>query len=214
MAQIGGIEPGYKPKPVKTTKPKKKKSVADLQKTCSACGYTSPITSGRKVLMFEDDYDPNTYHCKGCVKYFNLDGLYGSPDRQCDAVSINDTMSKFEVGSYALILVTQQFTSNTTGRSLKIEMGDALCISRVGFAGDGDGTWKGSQTKFSIDVHVGTEILTLFPHEVSPISWITIMSLKSDGEYMEAYLEEVDGYGVWQPTLEVREQIINAFGPR
>jgi hypothetical protein len=60
---------------------------------------------------------------------------------------------------------------------------------------------------------VGPCKLTLWPHEVSAISFLVIMELKRAGEIEESFVAQEDESGYFAPRADLREMIYDCFGP-
>lgn len=209
MAHINGITPGLRPEEsaayvaAKTT-PKEKKIVAPNEVICEICkGHVGFDTARKK----------HASPCRPCRTFFGLEAFPGQTD--VDPEDALEKMAKLREAGWALILRRMSFGTKS-GESYVIEPGD---IFKVEQAGDADRLAKyehASQERtgalFSAAVMVGQERLKLFPHELSSISFVTVMQMKAAGELTECFISAGDAHGHFAPTPEIRAQIYNAFG--
>ena len=113
-----------------------------------------------------------------------------------------------------MILKTMRFGSNKTGRIFSVDFGDIFKVHRIGLDTEPEGTSDDVHKRFTIDILVGQEPLTLYLHEVMPIPWVEIMLLRKEKAYLESYLSNDDKEGYFKPTDEYKAELINKFGNR
>lgn len=210
MAKISGFSSGFKPQAVPARppapEPKPKRSRIDPVPPCSLCGAQIP-----KRTAVRTTYDGDAV-CGCCDSFFGLTtGLPGvtrvTPKKA--AARVEDAKQC----RWVVMLVKRTF-GREDGGTITLETGDVVNVSRSGASVDPGLPPSGKRTMslFTVDVTLAGIPVTLFPHEFSPIDFASIVSLRQDGELIEAYVSPDDDVGHFTPTPALRAEIDAAFG--
>lgn len=200
MAKLTGITPGLRPV---VTKPPPKPSRKAREETCCAC--SGVLTRSNKEILLDDE---RGQRCKHCAIFFGDDTRFGVTNRSHDESS--KIINEIREAGWLLILRRGEF------EGLEVEPGDIFKVRRSGIAADTDDTPKCSKERtrelFSATVLIGPHELVLWPHEVSPIRFGTLMQLKAAGELEEVFVSGDDEIGHFKPTDALRAEIYATFG--
>lgn len=193
MAYFQGIQSGFTPS--KMVKPKVEKKVDYSTVECEICKGIF-LQNDKKLYVGEP-------YCACCSKYFGYCELFGGGVTN---VSPRDSIKKITEAKergYCLMLKTQGFYGVSSGVNFTIERGDIFKISRSSLEMLDDAvkpSMERTKAIFTIDINVGGEALTLFPHEFGSLSFLEVMELKSDGAYIEDFVHQDDKEGYFKPT--------------
>lgn len=198
MAKIIGIESGLRAESIKLArKPEKIRRPPD-ETVCSVCGGVIERKK-RQTLYVGDEGE-----CYFCDNFFGTMGLRGVTDvAPQDAVK---RMAELREHQWGIILRTGRF-AESSGLSIEIGCGDIFKITRAGAEGRMHEREFCSRTRtlelFSTHINVGPVDLRLWPHEISPISFVTVMELRKAGEIEECFVASEDEHGYFKPTIEI-----------
>lgn len=209
MAKMGGLSGGMLPSSVREMRETKRKAAPPRtgDAVCSCCGYQFTGTVAQRKKRFVTEYNDDLI-CIGCYQFFETGYTNISPTHT------KRRLEEIELAGWVTILKTGNYCGAKSGINFTVEFGDIFKVSRVGASEEPDGTPEGSFRRFTIDITVGPETLTLYPHEAGSVTWTEIMFLRSDGEIQEAFLCQEDNTGYFTPTPEFKQQLIEAFGHR
>tara|TARA_R110000851_G_C13102760_1_gene569312 strand:- start:68756 stop:69406 length:651 start_codon:yes stop_codon:yes gene_type:complete len=216
MAQYDGINSGLVVKSIKAA-PKAKKKKKKIKPThsemiCVNCGYESEGSPYQLKKRFYTNRN-DEHVCMGCLSIFGVDGMGGGVIN--DSIeTVRTLLERAESDEYAVILMSQKFYGSQTGVSFKVDFGDVFHIERVGTPEEPNGTSEDVKKRFTIDIKVGLDVLTLYPHEYGILTWTEIMLARKDKCYMEAYVCHEDKTGYFKPTDEFRQELISTYGDR
>lgn len=212
MAKITGIVPGLMPRATaahakaeaERAKPKPKQIVPPDEIRCECCDGLIGYNNKRKV---------HTSPCKGCRNLFGTDWQRGSTN--VTAPEALDKMAKLREAGWGMLLVANSFGA-ATGGSVSVDAGDVFPIKRAGAADRMEKREAASEERtraiFTAQIDIGPHVLTLYPHEISPLSFVALMEMKKAGELVEQYVSADDKTGHFTPNEQLREQIYNCFG--
>lgn len=219
MAYLKGVTPGFIPVVEEETPrppaPTRQAEIGLL--TCIGCGGDMlPRTVNRKAAKGMEMVaytDSQGSICKHCGAFFGLPGMDGvtrSGPKWALAL-----IGRTREAKWVMVTKPNTFYSYASGQEFTVEMGDMFQASRIGLdpalvskVPSKEQTWK----MFTIEIPVGKNSLTLFPHEFGEISWLRIMELRHAGEVIEQFLEADDQNGYFAPIPELREKIQDVFG--
>lgn len=185
---------------------------------CDWCAGRLKGPKGRGARRRTDSIDVDgATVCLDCAKFFGeFDGYIGMPG--CTNLSHADTVARMEKvrkEGYGMVLINRTFSA-PDGTQLTVELGDVFKLQLPASAGRGGDSCDRQRTQaaFTVTAAIGPYPLTLFLHEVSPISFLEIMNLRAAGELEEAYVAQDDEIGHFRPTPALRAAIDAAYGPR
>lgn len=211
MAHITGIAPGLVPQEsaaheeTRVAAKSYKPAAAPSEIICDVCQGQVGFVTARKTP---------TNPCKHCSDFFGMDFRSGVTDVTPEAAL--EQMAKLREAQWGMILIDREFGVHNSSDRVGVEMGDVFQVSRAGHPElrsvkekcNKDRTWS----LFTVDVQIGPHKLTLFPHEISAMSWLTIMDLKKAGELIEQFVCADDRHGHFAPNPDLRVEIKEAFG--
>jgi len=208
MASVNGLSAGYVPEtPPEPPKKKRKRKKALGGHTCEACGedYTA------KVSVFYTPDEHGTY-CLGCMAFFGM-GQWGAGCTNVDPKTTIKKLAEIKEAQWAIMLASRRF-GGAVYNTIELGFGDVFKVTRVGGKSGGPKcTLKEAHSRFSIDVAVGEERVTLYPHEVAAMPFLDILQLKNGGLYEESFVTPED-QGYFNPTKKGKAEIIDTFGDR
>jgi len=221
MANITGHESGLVVKSIKEIAPKKRKTKVKPMvgvPVCGCCGYTFDGSAYQIKRRFYAEYvgDSTNYYCLACTNFFGLAGG-GIMNSGYTDLGYDSTVKRLEDAEelgYAVILRTMNFSGATSGISFNVDFGDIFKIKRIGTNDEPSGTKEDVFRRYTIDIEVGVDTLTLYPHEYGTISWVEIMLSRKEGAYREAFLCAEDKSGYFKPTESCRKELQATFGER
>lgn len=198
MANILGIVPGLTPGTIKQAKKPRAAPKPPDEIICSVCEGVIEHRK-RRVTYVGDEGE-----CWFCDNFFGAGGLVGvtnvSPK---DAIA---RMKQLREHQWGIILRTGRF-GDGSGLMIEVGCGDIFKIARAGAEGRMHEREACSRARtmelFSTHVNVGPVDLTLWPHEISPISFVTVMELRRAGEIEEAFVAAEDEQGYFKPTIDI-----------
>jgi hypothetical protein len=210
MAKIHGVVSGLMAGDI-PEQPKRKKVKKELLSPthCEACGGRLSDRE-RKSTRFTEEFEGT---CTFCVSFFGM-GPHGRGCCDMNAEEVKDRFEKLREQKWAMVLKAGSYGTHS-GLTVEVEPGDIFQLARVGLDNPGEEEWcsrERTMQSFTITINIGTIPLVLFPHEVSAISFITIMQLKQAGELEESFVSSNDPAGHFRPNQELREQIYATFG--
>lgn len=213
MARISGVAEGLRAGS-RETRTRERKIKEHVTPTCKQCGgvLAKKKRSARSLYDHVEDFDGA---CRFCCAIFGT-GPYQRGVTDCPPAEARKTLDKLREHGYGMILRKGSFGDNDG--TIEIEPGDIFRIKRAGLSSHADAVMENCSTErskecFSIEIEVGPIPLILWPHEISAISFVTIMELRRAGEIEESYVAQDDATGYFRPTEEMREQIYAFFGP-
>lgn len=206
MASINGMTPGYRPRG--TPKKRAKPTAAPKFPLCSYCGGKVQNKKDRWIGGLDD-----RMICPSCQCLFQIHAEQIGPPAPFNIEVAKERIAGVRESKYALILTNNSFGCGG-GATVNVEMGDVFPVARVGLLEDEFAFTNNRRTRamFSIDIKIGPELLTLFPHEFSPMTFLTIMSMRKAGELTEEYVSVDDDSGYFAPVPELRAEIQQLFG--
>lgn len=216
MANITGIDSGLVVPSIEVVRtPKKKRHPKQHELFCGSCGFVfnGTLAQQKKVFVMEEVSDnDNERECIACSLFFGNKFMGGCTN--VDPDSTKKLMKRAEEGKYIILLKTMNFGSEKSGISFTVDFGDIFQVKRIGTAGEPDASNEDVFKRFTIDIEVGVDTLTLYPHEFGVMTWVEIMSMRKEKLYEEAYLCQEDKQGYFKPTKEGKEMIVSVFGDR
>jgi hypothetical protein len=202
MANIIGIDSSLVPRSIVSI-PKRKPIAPSIERRCKTCnGVIGEKKRGRPVCVFDEESHPV---CVECAKFFGDFGFFGGGVTNLDPPAAHDRIRDLREKGWGILIKSGQF-ADSSGIQISVQIGDIFKIVRAGLM-DPDVEAQCSKSRtlqlFSIDISVGPVPLRLWPHEISAISWITIMELRKAGEIEEAFVAAEDEHGYFKPTIEI-----------
>jgi len=211
MARINNAPSGFTP--VEPSPPKRRRSPPH-NRVCGGCdGLTGRMSPREKLRMtnYEEGGTPPEFLCRYCIAITGADGMR-------DGVTDGPLSRVVEAGEAQWVIALRRTVVGApSGRTLTVEMGDIMKVSRAGHPNVEDGgscARDRSTAVHSIDVSFGPVPVTLWPHEFAPIQWATIMELRNLKQVSEEFVEPDDSVGYFAPTDEIRAELRDAFGDR
>lgn len=208
MATVEGFDGGMVP--VETVKKKPVKREPTVYGECSYCDGAMT----KKDCHYGEANDKKI--CNYCRKFFGMfdNSYFGIGVTTMDRESTLEKLDKLRKEKYLLVLKTQGFVS-PSGLKFTVELGDVFPVGRIGASSiepvGHPTSWSYTKSLFTATINVAGCELVLYPHEFGSMSFLEIMVLRKDGEYMEAYLTPDDTAGYFTPTPEVKKMIKNTF---
>jgi hypothetical protein len=199
MAMIVGTKSGLCAAPIKRPKIKRPKPPPN-ELVCSACAGIVEIKRARFPGRGLDE-DGKCHHCAG---FFGFDCFRGVTDLTPeDALK---RMADLREQQWGIVLKSQRLAEGS-GLTIEIGMGDIFKIMRAGADGRYNEREICNRTRtmeiFATHIQVGPCDITLWPHEISPISFLTVMELRKAGEIEESFVAAEDEQGYFKPTIEI-----------
>lgn len=198
MAIIVGVQAGLRAESVKKAPKTEKIKRPPDEKICSVCGGVIERSKRRSIYVGEEG------ECFFCDNFFGAGGLMGVTD-----VSPKDAlkrMAELREHQWGIILRTGRF-AESSGLAIEVGCGDIFKIARAGAEGRMQEREFCSRTRtmelFATHINVGPVDLTLWPHEIAAISFVTVMQLRKAGEIEESFVAAEDEQGYFKPTIEI-----------
>jgi hypothetical protein len=217
MARIIGVPEGFTPGSVKH--PERKVNRAPDRASCKLCGgLIEQKKRGTFNQLLDEDRDGACIHC---AKLFGI-GLPADPFgasngvtnlRAEECIKRIDALREMQWG---IILRAGSFGTEC-GQIVIVEPGDIVKIHRAGLADTSSDALEycshaRSKERFSVTIMIGPLPLVLWPHEISAVSFLTIMDLKKAGEIEESFVAQEDECGYFKPRDDLRGEIYQCFG--
>lgn len=218
MASLNNAPAGYTPPVVVVKKRRVKRETSSammgLCESCNIEGRLASTITRTKQVRIHDTYDGML--CDGCANHFEAYSAIGRNVRVLNHIESNKKMELFKEYKYGLIMDTQSFGCVSSGNTVSIDFGDIFKLTRIGCSENLKPTGKRefAKMKYTVDIKVGGENLTLFPHEVMPIPWVEIMLMRKEGDYKECFVSSGDSEGFFSPSEEFKNQIQSMYGKR
>ncbi len=198
MAIIVGVQSGLRAESVKKAPKAEKIKRPPDEIVCSVCKGVIEHRK-RRVTYVGDDGE-----CHHCEMFFGVGGIRGVTDVTPEVAL--KRMAELREHQWGIILRTGRF-AESSGLSIEVGCGDIFKITRAG----GDGRMQEreicSRTRtmelFATHINVGPVDLTLWPHEIAAISFVTVMQLRKAGEIEESFVAAEDEQGYFKPTIEI-----------
>jgi len=208
MAKIIGTTEGLVPQKITLTAAPRppEPSVRPTIGSCKACG------GWWKLERWEARREEHDL-CKHCMS------IYGGEDapfaRGATNVLPEDAQEKLDaVRKSEWVIVLRRLTlGHPAGVSVEVGPGDCLRPARIGAdRAPGPCSQERSRACATLEVQIGPVTITLWPHEFSAVSWVSIMQMRAAGELEECYVSDGDEQGHFRPPEALREEIYAAFG--
>lgn len=157
------------------------------------------------------DIDSRSQYCRHCRTMFG--GFLPGCTRD-DPEEAIDKIEAVRKEGYLMVLRTMSL-GTPDGRTVSVDAGDIfVCMPSNPPRIERDiASKENTWAIFTLKLQVGPYAITLFPHEFASISLFTVMDLRKRGEVVDCYISADDNTGHFTPTPELREQILDMFGP-
>lgn len=207
MASLDGQTAGLVPPPRKARVTIIKKEARERNK-CSACEAPIPF---RRPERWADPFegrmsaDRDEPQCLECFKI--LASTKGTT---------TEALAKLErIREAGMLVIMQSGSFGDAKGTVSVDFGDVFKVTRVGLIAPATSPdYKKSMEAITVDINVGGAVLTLWPHEVAPMPWVTLMQLQADGDYEMAYVSTDDQEGHYTLTAKGKGLVEKAFGKR
>lgn len=214
MAKISGVTGGLNAGSfLAAAAPKKKKQIEPevrVDKVCEACnGIIERPTRRRSPAFATDSFDGM---CRFCCSIFGV-GPYIHGVTSVSPEEAKKRLADLRLHQFGMILRRGIFGSRES--VIEVEPGDIFQIKRAGITVDQDEPMCSaarSKELFSVEIEIGPISLLLWLHEISAISFATIMELKRLGEIEESFVATEDQIGYFKPNDTMRAMIYESFG--
>lgn len=206
MASLDGATAGLVP----PARKKRERPEKREREKCFACGSPMPL---RRPERWRDPFHGLEQSSKDepqCLECFKI--------LQCTRVdSTTAALEKLDaIREAGMVVIMQSGAFGDAKGTVAVDFGDVFKVSRVGLQSGpaSEPDYHKSMEAITVDISIGGATLTLWPHEVAAMPWVTLMQLHKDGDYEIAYVAQEDQEGYYKLTAAAREKVEAAFGKR
>ncbi len=212
MAYIEGIKAGLVP--VESAEHEKRREAKAKQPKLKAAPDEIICDVCLGQIGFNTSRTKHTNPCRHCRDFFGLNFTPGVTNE--DPEDALEKMAKLREAKWGMLLRSTSFAVANGGASIAIEAGDVFPVQRAGNAEIRDTKSSCSKDRtwalFTATIQIGQHELTLFPHEISAMAWLTVMELRREGELVEQFVSADDKQGHFTPSPQLRAEINEVFG--
>lgn len=200
MANIVGVQSGLRAEPIKRARKPKPPPSPSPEIVCTACAGVIQRKRGQLSGVARGENG----ECNFCASFFGFDSFHGVTN--LNAQDSLKRIAELREQGWGIVLRTQRLAEGS-GLTIEIGCGDIFKITRAGAEGrmqERENCCRARTMElFSTHIQVGPCDIKLWPHEIAPISFVTIMELRRAGEIEESFVAAEDEQGYFKPTIEI-----------